>query len=124
MTARRSMHRARTRRRAVAWCWQTPQGDPLCLESGVVHLLATGKPPEYDHINQIGLSQDDSDENIQPLTVAEHKVKTKADAGERRRNRRATGQNKPKRKSYWPKARPLRSRGFAKRSTINTRQGA
>ena len=105
------MTHARKRRSAEAWNWQTPQGKPLCLEGGEVHLLATGKPPEYDHINQLALSNDDTDENIQPLTQEQHKLKTKADAGARGKIRRITGTNKPPRISYWPN-RKIRSRGF------------
>jgi hypothetical protein len=115
MTARKSMHAARKRRSAEAWNWQTPQGKPLCLEGGKVHMLATGKPPEYDHIWQLALGGTDDDENIQPLDPADHKVKTRADAGARGMIRRITGQNKPKRKSYWPTGRKMQSRGFEKR---------
>ena len=111
MTHRRTMTHARKRRSAEAWNWQTPQGKPLCLEGGEVHLLATGKPPEYDHAVQLALGGADDDENIQPLDPSDHKIKTKRDAGDRGKIRRITGQNKPKRISYWPN-RKIRSRGF------------
>ncbi len=112
MTARRSMHAARKRRSAEAWNWQTPQGKPLCLEGGKVHMLATGKPPDYDHAVQLALGGADDDENIQPLDPLDHKIKTKADAGARGKIRRI---RKGKKSSghQWP-SRKLQSRGFNK----------
>lgn len=115
MTARRSMTPARKRRIAQAYNWCTPQGAQLALERGKVVLLATGTPPEFDHIHQLAMGGTDSDDNLRPLTPADHKDKTRADAKARGKVRRLSGQNKPKRKYNWPKRKlPTRAKPWGR----------
>jgi hypothetical protein len=114
MTRRRTMTARRKRAICARNNWLTPQGQTVVIECGQCVTLHDGGPVQFDHACQFILSGDDSDENIRPMTPADHKTKTRADAGARGMIRRITGQNKPKRKSYWPSGRKIQSREFQK----------
>ena len=108
MTKRKAMTAKRRRAVAERWKWRTPTGAVLALEHGKVVLLATGKVPEIDHTHALSMGGTEAIENLRPMTVDEHKVKTRADAKVRAKVRRLTGANKPKTK------RKIQSRGFDK----------
>lgn len=101
MTRRRSVTPARKRRIAEYNNWLTPQNEPLAIESGAIVTLRDGKPVEYDHALPLALDgADDDGPNMQPITPAAHKAKTKGDAAARAKVNRIRGVTKAKRRGF------------------------
>lgn len=115
MFKRRSMTLALKREIAAFNGWRTPQGETVCIEKGEIVTLHDGVKLENDHEVQLALGGKDEIENMRPMTPAEHKHKSADDARARAKDRRLTGQNKPRPKRRFPKGRGFGWKGWRKK---------
>ena len=100
---RRSLTPKRKREIAAFNGWRTPNGEMVAIENGELVTLHDGRKIEYDHIYSLALGGSDEIENMQLITPAAHKAKSKRDGAARKKVRHLTGANKQKRKYNWPK---------------------
>ena len=112
---RRTLTPRRKREIAAFNGWRTPQGEQVAIENGELVTLHDGRKVEYDHIYELGAGGADEIENMQPITPANHKCKTKRGAKARGKVRRLTGTNKPKPKHSFPKGRGFGIAGLRKK---------